>query len=158
MRFRDLKQKKNSPKEKPTHTKPKILYAKTSERIKAFITDLFMIYAPILYIITYVFMGGKDEFQGSQLAPFVGVSLYAIIYTVLVSKFGQTPGKKAYEIKIVDAKTGELLNYSRSFCRFVLFLLNAATLLGLFVQFYRKDNRTLHDLVCGSVVVRFENS
>jgi len=158
MRFRDIKHKKNNSKKQPSQTKQKVLYAKTSERIKAFITDLFMIYAPILYIITYLFMGGKDEFQDSQLAPFIGVSLYALIYTVLVSKFGQTPGKKAYEIKIVDAKTGELLNFWRSFCRFIVFLFNAATLLGLFIQFYRKDNRTLHDLICGSVVVRFENS
>jgi len=153
MRFRDIKNKnKQNTKDEPKIQKAK--YAKTSERIKAFITDLFMIYAPILYIITYVFMGSKDEFQSSQLAPFIGVSLYALIYTILVGKFGQTPGKKAYEIKIVDIKNGEHLSYMRAFCRFVMFLLNAATLLGLLTQFYRKDNRTLHDLVCGSVVIQ----
>jgi len=156
MRFRDIKNKKlkqNTQKE----TKPKVLYAKTSDRIKAFITDLFMIYAPILYIITYIFMGGKDEFQESNLAPLMGVTIYGLIYTILVSKFGQTPGKKAYEIKIVDAKTGQLLNIWRSACRYIMFLISAATLIGLMTQLYRKDNRTLHDLVCGSVVVKFES-
>jgi uncharacterized RDD family membrane protein YckC len=101
-------------------------------------------------------MGGKDDFQSSNLAPFLGVSIYALIYTILVGKFGQTPGKKAYDIKIVDVKTGEVIGFFRAFCRYVLFLVNAATLLGLLVQFYRKDNRTLHDLICGSVVVRFK--
>ena len=152
MRFRNIKHN-NKKQSTQKITKPKALYAKTSDRIKAFITDLFMIYAPILYIITYVFIGSKEDFQASQWAPFIGVSLYALIYSVLVSKFGQTPGKKAYDIKIVDARTGELLSFIRSLCRFIMFLFSAATLLGLMTQFYRKDNRTLHDLVCRSVVI-----
>ena len=155
MRFRDIKNKQKKTLTKKD-TKQKATYAKTSERIKAFITDLFMIYAPILYVITYIFMDGKDEFQASNIAPFLGVSIYALVYSILVSKFGQTPGKKAYEIKIVDAKSGELLGFWRSLCRFVMFLFSSAILLGLMTQFYRKDNRTLHDLVCGSVVVKFK--
>jgi len=154
MRFRDLKNKTKTKSERK-QTKAKL--ARNSSRIKAFITDLFMIYAPILYIITYIFMGGKDDFQNSNLAPFIGVSLYALIYTVLVSKFGQTPGKKAYEIKIVDAKNGENLSFLRAFCRFIMFLFSASILIGLLVQFYRKDNRTLHDLICGSVVIEEPN-
>jgi len=155
MRFRDIKNTKKT-KNIQKETKQKAHYAKTTLRIKAFITDLFMIYAPILYVITYIFMGGKDEFQESNLAPLIGVTLYALIYSILVSKFGQTPGKKAYDIKIVDAKTGELLNFWRSLCRFIMFLFSAAFLLGLMTQLYRKDNRTLHDLICGSVVVEFK--
>ena len=154
MRFRDLKNKTKTKNEKK---QAKAKFARTPSRIKAFITDLFMIYAPILYVITYVFMDGKDDFQSSNLAPLVGVSLYAIIYTVLVSKFGQTPGKKAYEIKIVDVKSGENLSFLRAFCRFVMLLVSASILLGLLVQFYRKDNRMLHDLVCGSVVIDVED-
>lgn len=150
MRFRNLKKNK-----KPTEPKEsqKLTYAPYSYRVKAFITDMFMIYAPILYIITYVAMGGKDEFQSSQLAPFAGVALYGIIYAVLLSKFGQTPGKKAYEIKVVDASNGENLTFFRSLFRFIAFLFTATTLLGLFVPFYRRDKKALHDLICGSLVV-----
>ncbi|WP_373071259.1 RDD family protein [Sulfurimonas sp.] len=153
MRFRNLK---NRTKEKPKQKQTKFKLAKTTSRVKAFITDLFMIYAPILYIITYIFMDGKDDFQNSNLAPLIGVSLYAFIYTILVSRFGQTPGKKAYEIKIVDVKTGELLNFWRSFLRFVMFLFSASIIIGLLIQFYRKDNRMLHDLICGSVVIEIK--
>ena len=107
MRFRELKKK--------AHTKnkelPKVSYASYTDRIKAFITDMFMIYAPILYIITYVFLDGKDEFQASQLAPFIGVSVYGVVYALLVSKLAQTPGKKAYIIKIVDAKTHKNISF-----------------------------------------------
>lgn len=155
MRFRNLK---NKTKEKPKQKQTKFKLARISSRIKAFITDLFMIYAPILYIITYIFMDGKDDFQNSNLAPLIGVSLYAFIYTVLVSKFGQTPGKKAYEIKIVDSKSGELLNFWRSLCRFVMFLFSASIIIGLLIQIYRKDNRMLHDLICGSVVIEVKDN
>lgn len=150
MKFRNLKKNK-----KPAESKEpqKLTYAPYSYRVKAFITDMFMIYAPILYIITYIAMSGKEDFQSSQLAPFAGVALYGIIYALLLSKFGQTPGKKAYEIKVVNTKTGEYLSFFRAIFRFIAFLFTATTLLGLFVPFYRKDKKALHDLICGSLVV-----
>jgi uncharacterized RDD family membrane protein YckC len=150
MRFRNLK-KNRKPIE--SNESQKFTYAPYSYRVKAFITDMFMIYAPILYLITYVAMSGKDDFQSSQLAPFIGVSLYGIIYALLLSKFGQTPGKKAYEIKVVDAKSGENLSFFRAIFRFIAFLFTATTLLGLFVPFYRRDKKALHDLICGTLVV-----
>ena len=114
---------------------------------------MFMIYAPILYGIAYVAMNGKDDFQSSQLAPFVGVSLYGLIYATLLSKFGQTPGKKAYEIKVVDDKTGNNISFFKAILRFVAFLFTATTLLGLFIPFYRKDKKALHDLISNTIVV-----
>jgi len=151
MRFRKIKNNNNR---KTQSKESKVKYAKTTDRIKAFITDMFMIYVPILYIITYVFMGGKEAFQESNIAPFIAVSLYGLIYSIFLSKTGQTPGKKAYEIKVVDAKSGEKLNFLKSFCRFVMFLFSSFTLLGLIVVFYREDKKSLHDLICGSVVTR----
>lgn len=154
MRFRDIKKNNNK---KHVDNELKVHYAKTTDRIKAFITDMFMIYVPILYIITYIFMDGKDDFLASDLAPLIAVTLYGLIYSVLVSKLGQTPGKKAYEIKVVDAKSGENLSFVKAFIRFVMFLFSSFTLLGLIVVFYRKDKKSLHDLVCGSMVIVYEN-
>ena len=147
MRFRNIK--KNSTLEE----KPKYMYSKYLFRVKAFITDMFMIYMPIMYVITYLVLDGKDEFQASELAPLLAVSLYGIIYAFLVSKFGQTPGKKAYDMKIVDDKTGKKIGFFRALFRFVAFLFTAATLLGLILPFYRKDKKALHDLVCSTLVV-----
>jgi uncharacterized RDD family membrane protein YckC len=56
-------------------------------------------------------------------------------------------------MKVVDIKTGQNLSFFRAFYRFIAFLFSATILLGLFVPFYRKDNRALHDLIAGSVVV-----
>jgi uncharacterized RDD family membrane protein YckC len=150
MRFRELKKNK-----KPVQIKEskKFVYAPYSYRVKAFITDMFMIYAPILYIITYVFMDGKDNFQSSQMAPFIGVALYGVIYAFLLSKFAQTPGKKAYEIKVLNSTNGENITFIKALFRFVAFLFTATTVLGLFLPFYRKDKKALHDLICKTIVV-----
>lgn len=153
MRFRKLKQQSKKIKQIKEELKVKVHYARYVDRIKAFITDMFMIYAPILYIITYVFMGGKDDFQSSQFAPLVGVTIYGIIYAILLSKLGQTPGKKAYVMKVVDVDTKENIGFFRAFIRFVAFLFSATIFLGLIVPFYRKDNRALHDLICNTVVI-----
>ncbi len=151
MRFRDLK--KHQSKIKHQQESVKYIYATYIDRVKALITDMFMIYAPILYLITYVIMNGKDEFQSSQLAPLMAITLYGLVYAVLVSKFGQTPGKKAYTIKVVDEKTGENISFIRAFCRFIAFLFSATILLGLLVPFYRKDKKALHDIICKTLVV-----
>jgi len=150
MRFRDIK-KQSQKKHQTKVAKPTIVYARFTDRIKAFITDMFMIYAPILYIITYLFLDGKEDFQASQIAPLIGVSIYGFIYAFLISKFGQTPGKKAYNIKIIDNKTHKNINFFRALFRFIAFLFTATTLLGLFLPFYRKDNRALHDILAGTI-------
>lgn len=150
MRFRKLKKNNKLPDVK---LHQRYLYSPYSYRVKAFITDMFMIYAPILYLIAYIAMNGKDDFQSSQLAPLIGVSLYGLIYATLLSKFGQTPGKKAYEIKVVDYKTGKNISFFKAILRFIAFLFSATTLLGLFIPFYRKDKKALHDLICGTIVI-----
>ncbi len=150
MRFRNIKKQK---KHTTNEAKPKYIYARYTDRIKAFITDMFMIYAPILYLITYLVMDGKDDFQSSELAPLLGVTVYGFIYAFLLSRFGQTPGKKAYELKVLDDKTGEFIGFFKSAFRFIAFLFTATTLLGLFLPFYRKDKKALHDLICGTIVV-----
>jgi len=154
MRFRKLKQQSKKQQQPQQEQKPQVDYARYVDRIKAFITDMFMIYAPILYIITYVFMGTKEDFQDSQFAPLIGVTIYGFIYALLVSKLGQTPGKKAYTMVVVDNDTKEKISFLRALLRFIAFLFSATILIGLLVPFYRKDNRALHDLISGTVVIK----
>jgi len=153
MRFRDLKKKKQLQDKKEKNEQSKVHYANYTDRIKAFITDMFMIYAPILYIITYVFLDGKEDFQSSQIAPFIGVSLYGFIYAILLTKLAQTPGKKAYTIKVVDDKSLKNIGFIKALWRFVAFLFTATTLLGLLLPLYRKDKKALHDIMASTVVI-----
>jgi len=153
MRFRKLKKQSKTKQDQLIKQKITLHYATIPDRIKAFITDMFMIYVPILYIITYVVMGGKDEFQSSDIAPFIGVLLYGIIYVLFLWKSGQTPGKRAYEMKVVDFKTGDKITLSQAILRFIGFLFSATILIGLIFPFYRKDKRALHDLIANTVVI-----
>ncbi len=122
-------------------------------RLKALIVDTFMLYMPLLYIITYFVVGGKEEFQSSQIAPLIAVVLYGVISSIFIAKSGQTPGKKAYSIKIVNAKDGKNLTFFRAFFRFIMFLFSATTIVGIVLIFYRKDKKTFHDLITNSIVI-----
>ena len=150
MRFRKLKKNMNTTDKKEPK---KLTYAPYSYRVKAFITDLFMIYVPILYVITYIALDGKDDFQSSQFGPLIGVTLYGLIYAVLLSRFGHTPGKKAYEMRVVDERSGQNISFFRAAGRFIAFLFTATTLLGLFLPLYRRDKKALHDIICKTIVV-----
>jgi len=155
MRFRKLKNinKNNNTANK---TKEKYIYARFIDRVKAFITDMFMIYMPIMYFITYIVLSGKEDLQGSEVALFIAVATYAIIYALLVSNFGNTPGKNTYDLKILDDKSGEKINFFRALYRYVMFLFTMTTVLGAFLPFYRKDKKALHDLICHTVVARIK--
>lgn len=154
MRFRNIK-KHNKNRVKKDN--PKYTYSKYSYRVKALIVDMFMIYAPILYIITYLILNGKEDFQSSQFAPFIAVTIYGVIYSLLISNFGHTPGKKAYDMKVVDDRTGKTIGFFRALLRFIAFLFTATTILGLLIPFYRKDKKALHDLICHTLVVVEKN-
>ncbi len=153
MRFRNLKKqsKKNN---ETAKIKPKYMYASYFDRIKAFITDMFMIYMPTLYAITYIALNGKEDFQGSWVAQLSGVIIYALIYSIFLSRSGQTPGKRAYDVKVVNAKTGEGISFFRALLRFFSFLVSATLLFGVLMPLFRKDGKSLHDLMSGTLVVK----
>lgn len=155
MRFRTLKKQSKHSNHLKKDTQ-KIKYAPTVNKIKAFITDMFMIYAPILYVIAYLIMGGKDAFQSSQIAPLAGVLLYGLIYATLIAKFGQTPGKKAYMMQVVDDTTYKNISFFRAFIRFIAFLFSATIIIGLFTGFFRKDKKSLHDILCSTVEIEVQ--
>ena len=152
MRFRKLKKQTKHKKAQLLHNEA-LRYTSIPNKIKAFITDMFMIYMPILYLITYVVLNGKDDFQSSNWAPFVAVSLYALISSILLSQFGQTPGNKAYTMKVVDVKSHENISFLQGLLRFVSFLFGATILIGFFVPFYKKDKSSLHDIIARTVVI-----
>lgn len=153
-RWRELKSASSKVSDSKTDTPSfEARYASVPARIKAFIVDAFLIYTPILYFTTYIILDGSDAFQDSPIAPFMAMITYGIISSIFVALKGQTPGKKAYEVKIVDSQTGERINFIRAFLRFLLMLISCATILGAVVAFYRKDRRAFHDLILRTAVV-----
>ena len=131
-----------------------LIYANYTDRVKAFITDLFMIYTPILYAITYVVLGNKEAFQRSTLGPLSAVLLYGVIYALFLSKTAQTPGKKAYKIEVVDMKTHKKIPFWRAILRFFAFLFSATILIGLIFPFYNREKKALHDMIAGTIEIK----
>jgi len=154
MRFRDIKKNKNK---KQKVEAPKVLYASTPDRIKAFITDMFMLNMPIMYTTAYVVMDGKDAFLNSTPAHIATASLYGVIYAAFLAKTGQTPGKKAYEIKVVDEKSGQNPNFIQSIFRYAMFIVSASSLIGLLTPFFNKEKKTFHDYICKTIVIASPN-
>lgn len=158
-RWRDTKKgniKSTTKKVEENIETPKGLCTSPLHRIKAFVTDMFMIMMPIMYITTYVIMDGAQSFQGSEMARWLTMSIYGLITVVFWTKKGQTPGFKAYDLKLIDDKTGKILTFGLAVARYMMFILSAVSIIGVLLPFFRKDKKTLQDLLMQTSVIRLE--
>ena len=166
-RFRDVKQK--NPK-KPTieQSKPKqsgrdqagaLPYASIGSKTKAFITDLFMLMMPIMYIVAYLVMGGLQGFSEHMMEGWIYILVPNFIVVLLFFwRSAQTPGCRAYTIKLVDSKTGAKAHPLAIALRYYFELISIVTVIGLVMAFFRKDRKCLHDLLSGTVLIDTEQT
>lgn len=130
-----------------------LFYAGFLERGKAQLIDTFMIYMPLLYVLTYVVIGSAQGFRESSWAPAVGVLVYASIVALLLALKGQTPGKKAYDLWIVR-ENGKKVTFLFAFLRFFAFLVSGTSVIGILLPLWRKDKKALHDILFQTIVLR----
>lgn len=152
-RWRDVKNKNI---EKPIIHEDKdnsLTSAPIPARIKAFVVDMFMIMMPIMYVTTYLIMNGKDDFQGSEEARWITAFVYGLIIVLFWIVKGQTPGLKAYSLILLDSKTEDKISLPKAIIRYVIFLFSATTILLTLVPFFRKDKRTIQDILTNSIVI-----
>ncbi len=154
-RFRDIKKGKvqaQTPKVKSTsHTNE---YASAGVKIKAFLTDAFMLLMPIMYIVFYLVMDGRDDFSEHKILGWFYILVpLVIIQTLFMYKTGQTPGYRAYNITLIDEHTKKKPSLFIIVFRNLAAILSLFTFLGWALMFFRKDNKTLHDLLSATAVV-----
>ncbi len=158
-RWRDAKKGKYIPKEKTVKVNEnsfsdKNNLASVPSRIKAFITDSFLITTPIFYITIYFVMGSGDVFSQNKA---YGWLLIFTVHFVTIMLFwlikGQTPGLKAYEGKIVDNSNKGKISILQAFVRYMITTLAILSFFGMFLPFFRKDKRTLQDLLSNTCVI-----
>lgn len=168
MRWRKVKAKKQH--QSIQANRSKTHYATFWSRAAGFITDIFMIGLPISLITMLLFgynqmdtAGGLDVLlhdpkaqsnPPDPLASLTQITLFLIAYVWLWSKTGQTPGKKLSRIRVVDAITLQNAPLWKLVLRFVGYFISLITLIGFFIGLFRKDNRSLHDLLSGTAVIR----
>lgn len=156
-RWRDIKQGKSETEvEEPKSSEPfNEPCAKLSSRFKAFLTDSFLITTPILYIVIYLIMGSGELFsqnKGDGWLIIIGINLVIIISFWL--KSGQTPGLKAFELRLVNLTTKQKPGLFQALIRYFLTLFSIITVVPMFLPFMRKDKRTFQDIFSNSIIIQ----
>ena len=147
-RWREVKHKKIKKEKKEI-----IKYAKISDRLKAFLTDTFMITMPILYIVIYLIMGSREEFRAHMAKGWLYIVVFHYISVMLLWIFkAQTPGMKAYDIKIVS-KNLKQISFLQATIRYFLMPISILSIVGVLIAFFRKDRQTLHDLLSFTLLI-----
>jgi uncharacterized RDD family membrane protein YckC len=153
-RFRNIKQGNISTekvKKKLTFNHP---YASASAKVKAFLTDAFMLVMPIMYIVFYLIMGGREGFSEHKALGWIYILIpLVIIQTFFIFKTGQTPGYRAYTLTVINESTGEKPSFFITLFRNLSAILSLFTFFGWSIMFFRKDYKTLHDFLSGTAVI-----
>jgi len=155
-RFRDIKKGKaaEAPSAKKSVPKLKRDYASKSSKLKAFLTDAFMLVMPIMYIVFYLVMGGREGFAEHKALGWLYILVpLVLVQTAFMYKTGQTPGYRAYEITLIDESTGRKPSLFIIFFRNTMAILSLFTIFGWLMMFFRKDSKTLHDLLSNTAVI-----
>ena len=155
-KWRDVKQ--NKVKEKKSINSniksPKSDLASLGLRLKAFLTDTFLITTPILYIVIYLIMGSGEEFaQNRTLGWGIIFAVHASIILIFWLKNGQTPGLRAYEIKLVDSITKQRVSVIQVLIRYVTTLFAVVSIFLLFLPFFNKDKKTIQDIFSNTIII-----
>ena len=156
-RFRDTKQKRVTDTSTINQVeKPTIPFAGNGIKAKAFLTDVFMLFMPILYIVIYVVMDGREGVSAEMLKTWIYVfTPFLLILTLFMYKDeGRTPGSRAQGLKVIEFHTlAKPSLFSIVFRNLTLVLTMIVPLFWL-IPFFRKDGRSLHDLLSATCVIK----
>ena len=104
----------------------------------------------ILGVVYFLFAA----FVGENAASFLNLLAGIAYYTYLEGTSGQTLGKKALGIRVVDLGGGGSIGFGRAFLRYIGRIVSAIPLfLGYFWMLWDKEKQTWHDKFANSVVV-----
>jgi uncharacterized RDD family membrane protein YckC len=155
-----------------------VKYAGFWVRFFASFADTFFLALP-LAIVIYFISGGEwfdfSQYQQNIQAAMAGDATYALsnspqtslrweilfeisvlVVTILFWKKwrGATPGKRFFNIKIVDAKTFKDIDNKQALTRSIGYIASTLIfLIGFFMVAVRKDKRSLHDLLADTCVI-----
>jgi uncharacterized RDD family membrane protein YckC len=92
---------------------------------------------------------------GRSFGGIVALALYIGYFGYFIgSPSGQTIGKRALGIRVIDAQTGGPIGFSRAVLRFFAAILSAIVFyLGYFWMLWDPEKQTWHDKIAGDVVV-----
>jgi len=155
-RFRDLKHGKVTPPKasgKDKTSKAIGTYPDKRTRSKAFITDSFMLLMPLMYIVFYLVMGGREGFAANKLLGWIDILVPLVfIQIAFLAKTGQTPGMRAYNIRLADSQTLQQPTFGQIVLRQILAPFSRL-LFGWALLFLRPDHRLPHELLSRTALI-----
>lgn len=128
--------------------------AKIQSRFGAYLIDCLVIVLPILVVIPFENTSSGPIFMGIAGLVFFGIAIFQL---VLLSKHGQTIGKKLLNIKIVKRDTRENGGFVtnvvlRGLVSGLISIIPFYSLIDtLFI--FSQERRCIHDLIAGTIVV-----
>jgi uncharacterized RDD family membrane protein YckC len=134
-----------SPRRTPAPIGPSGPRATFVERLCAELLDGFIVFVPLV-ILAYT-LGG--------LGAGIWLALYAAYFTFFEGgPTGQTLGKRALKIRVVDLRTGGPIRYVRGFVRALMRFWSAFFLyIGYLWMLWDRESQTWHDKAASTVVV-----
>jgi uncharacterized RDD family membrane protein YckC len=105
----------------------------------------------ILTIPNLIFLAAFDYAVANLLSLIVGIAYFTYFEG---GPTGQTLGKRALGIRVIDFKAGGPIGYGRGLLRYVArFLSGIVFFLGYFWMLWDPEKQTWHDKIAGTVVV-----
>jgi len=114
-----------------------------------------LIDAILLTVIGFLIRFGIGQVAGSLVALVIGIGYYGYLEG---STSGQTLGKRALGIRVIDFRTGGPIGFGRAVIRYFSRILSTIPcLLGYFWMLWDKERQTWHDKLATDVVVPVES-
>ncbi len=100
----------------------------------------------------------NNQSIAAQIVSFaMSITVMFLYYGWFNQNKGATPGKLLMGLRVANAEDGTRIGYVRSFCREISKIFSFGLLfIGVFIAVFRKDKRALHDLMCGTKILRLK--
>jgi uncharacterized RDD family membrane protein YckC len=131
-----------------------IVYGTFGGRFFATIMDMFLIIMPINILIGFIY--GYETMKNPSLNPTAGIiqMVLTLAVTIMFWKIsGQTPGKKALNLYVVDKNSLENISIFRAIIRYLSYFISMISIIGFFLPLFRNKRESLHDLISGTLVI-----
>lgn len=138
----------------------KIVIAPIRVRLFAHLLDASLCIA-LFWPISFLYSATLKPFISEQLAlpAFASILDFLLVYGVIAAatiilwqRLGYTPGQNLQGLRVVDATSGQRLDWRRAALRLLFSVISGLSLVGLFWALIDKQKRTLHDLILNSTV------